>query len=316
MSDNSLNKTFADFSLTYKTLNRLSNLNKNKRVITTFVCVHVVGSAFLLGAGVADTLIQTAAVVVTLFTGLIATPLDGIRSFTGKPPLLKAWNWKMTIVHLGSAIDRALSLVIIVVENFFVGPERTREDFFKCNMEIERSRIAKHKLAELENAERKKISSPPITPQPYIQDKKSPVTTPYRPLPKIPYRCTPAPALSKPQCNIPFDPAKSFPTTHRGVPPPPPPFRPTPKTATKILKFKTIDTQDETCMPILASEKIHELRSHFTHVDIDQLLQDKKNAQAMLNPAAKLISQAGDMLAKHKQINSSSSSESRSGWDD
>lgn len=317
MSDNTLHKTFADFSLTDKTLVWLSKQNNKYRTITSFVCVHLIGSGLLLGAGISDTFIQTAAAIVTLVTGVVATPSDFfITSFTDKPPLLKAWSWKMTIDHAGQAVKHALSSVIIVVENFFIGPERSREDFFKEIMEMERGRLIKMKLAALEKEKRKRTINTPVaisTIHNHPLPPSSPTST-YTLRPKIiSDRSTPTPSFRRPLPCIPTA-ARNVPTTRHGVPPPPPPLRPsfTLKPG-KQLKIKAIDAQSGPCTPVMTADKIHHLRSQLAHVNMDQILENKKNTQ---NPVAKiLLAQAHLMIPKRQQA-SSSSSESHSGWDD
>lgn len=139
--------SFADFSITDQTLGWLCEQNKASGRFRSFILVHILGSGALAGAGVWDVVIQGAAAAVTLVTGVVTTPFDILRTtLTGKPPLLEAWSWKMTVHHAAHGIKHALCLLFVVAENLFVGPEVPHEYIFRETREIERLRFVENAL--------------------------------------------------------------------------------------------------------------------------------------------------------------------------
>lgn len=145
--------SFADFSITDQTLGWLCEQNKVSGRFKSFIVVHLLGSGALVGAGVWDVVIQGAAAAVTLVTGVVTTPFDILRTtLTGKPPLLKAWSWEMTVNHAVHGIKHALCILFVIAENFFVGPEIPREDIFKGIRESERLRFVENALTVQKSA--------------------------------------------------------------------------------------------------------------------------------------------------------------------
>lgn len=286
-----ISQNLANLSLTDKSLSWLIKKNKSHGAAYSFSIVHVLGSGLIVGAGLADTGLQTVLAIVKFITGLGVSPFNFFaKALTGKS-FLKEWGWTMAINHLAHAIKHLLSTFFIAGGNFFVGPEDVHNAFFKEVIEYE-----KRLSIEMKTRTREPRPSPVVTntgkKQPAVV-KKQPAIGKKQPavVKKQPVTGNKQPVISQ-QILPPPQPPKN----PKG-PPPPPPLPP----SLPVIPKRAADS-DRPKMPVLTGDRLQNLRVNLK----PPKPQEVEDPFAGLQNAIKKLN-----LSAHSE-----SSEENSDWDD